>query len=89
MVSKLDHKVYGPPESKITEELIEREIKGVMTVQEVKFITTYTNIRTSIVYFHVHRANAIVTWEESRGKVTEVPSTNHFPSINGILLNAN
>lgn len=34
MVSKLDHKVYGPPESKITEELIEREIKGVMTVQE-------------------------------------------------------
>ncbi|KAG1364222.1 Linoleate 13S-lipoxygenase 2-1, chloroplastic [Cocos nucifera] len=34
IVSKLDPDVYGPPESAITEELIEREIKGVMTVQE-------------------------------------------------------
>ncbi|XP_010928833.1 linoleate 13S-lipoxygenase 2-1, chloroplastic [Elaeis guineensis] len=34
IVSKLDPDVYGPPESAITEELIEREIKGVMTVLE-------------------------------------------------------
>ncbi|URE37738.1 hypothetical protein MUK42_07613 [Musa troglodytarum] len=34
LVSKLDPEVYGPPESAITEEKIEEEIKGVMTVQE-------------------------------------------------------
>ena len=33
--SKLDPKIYGPQESAITTELIEREIKGVMTVEEV------------------------------------------------------
>ncbi|XP_060196668.1 linoleate 13S-lipoxygenase 2-1, chloroplastic-like [Lycium barbarum] len=32
--SKLDPKVYGPPESKITRELIELEIGGIMTVEE-------------------------------------------------------
>ncbi|GMY16387.1 linoleate 13S-lipoxygenase 2-1, chloroplastic-like isoform X5 [Fagus crenata] len=32
--SKLDPKIYGPPESAITTEMIEREIKGFMTVQE-------------------------------------------------------
>ena len=35
MKSKLDPKIYGPPESAITTELIEREIKGLMTVKEV------------------------------------------------------
>ncbi|KAG6536177.1 hypothetical protein ZIOFF_001226 [Zingiber officinale] len=34
LVSKLDPSIYGPPESLITAELIEREIKGVMTVDE-------------------------------------------------------
>ncbi|XP_010913914.3 linoleate 13S-lipoxygenase 2-1, chloroplastic [Elaeis guineensis] len=34
IVSKLDPAVYGPPESAITKELIEREIKGVMTLEE-------------------------------------------------------
>jgi lipoxygenase len=34
--SKLDPKIYGPPESAITTEIIEREIKGDMKVQEVK-----------------------------------------------------
>ncbi|XP_073001808.1 linoleate 13S-lipoxygenase 2-1, chloroplastic [Typha latifolia] len=34
LVSKLDPKVYGPPESGLTAQLIEREIKGVMTVKE-------------------------------------------------------
>ncbi|CAL9135964.1 unnamed protein product [Musa textilis] len=34
LVSKLDPEVYGPPESAITEEMIEEEIKGVMSVQE-------------------------------------------------------
>ncbi|XP_009391881.2 linoleate 13S-lipoxygenase 2-1, chloroplastic [Musa acuminata AAA Group] len=34
LVSKLDPNIYGPPESLITEELIEREIKGIMTVKE-------------------------------------------------------
>uniref|UniRef100_A0A1D1YGA9 Lipoxygenase n=1 Tax=Anthurium amnicola TaxID=1678845 RepID=A0A1D1YGA9_9ARAE len=33
-VSKLDPKIYGPPESGITKELIEREIKGILTVEE-------------------------------------------------------
>ncbi|KAJ9685776.1 hypothetical protein PVL29_017755 [Vitis rotundifolia] len=32
--SKLDPEIYGPPESLITAELIEREIKGVMTIDE-------------------------------------------------------
>ncbi|KAF7849069.1 hypothetical protein BT93_L1272 [Corymbia citriodora subsp. variegata] len=32
--SKLDPKVYGPPESAITTEIIEREIKGFMTIDE-------------------------------------------------------
>ncbi|KAJ4810713.1 Lipoxygenase [Rhynchospora pubera] len=34
IVSKLDPEMYGPPESRITAELIEREIKGAMTAQE-------------------------------------------------------
>ena len=33
--SKLDPETYGPPESLITAKLIEREIKGVMTIDEV------------------------------------------------------
>ncbi|CAA6661598.1 unnamed protein product [Spirodela intermedia] len=33
-VSKLDPQIYGPPESAITKEIIEREIKGIMTVEE-------------------------------------------------------
>ncbi|XP_077215135.1 linoleate 13S-lipoxygenase 2-1, chloroplastic-like [Tasmannia lanceolata] len=32
--SKLDPEIYGPPESAITKEIIEREIKSVMTVEE-------------------------------------------------------
>ena len=35
MKSKLDPGIYGPPESLITAKLIEREIKGVMTIDEV------------------------------------------------------
>ncbi|KAM3734142.1 hypothetical protein ACB098_11G191800 [Castanea mollissima] len=34
MKSKLDPKIYGPPESLITTELVEREIRGIMTVNE-------------------------------------------------------
>ncbi|XP_042437577.1 linoleate 13S-lipoxygenase 2-1, chloroplastic-like [Zingiber officinale] len=34
LVSKLDPSIYGPPESLITAELIEKEIKGIMTVDE-------------------------------------------------------
>ena len=37
--SKLDPKVYGPAESAITTELIEQEIKGFMTVEEVTLAT--------------------------------------------------
>ncbi|RWR77813.1 linoleate 13S-lipoxygenase 2-1, chloroplastic-like protein [Cinnamomum micranthum f. kanehirae] len=33
-VSKLDPNIYGPPESAITKELVEREIKGFMTLEE-------------------------------------------------------
>ncbi|XP_059628850.1 linoleate 13S-lipoxygenase 2-1, chloroplastic-like [Cornus florida] len=32
--SKLDPKVYGPPESAITKELVEREIGGICTIEE-------------------------------------------------------
>ncbi|XP_028065599.1 linoleate 13S-lipoxygenase 2-1, chloroplastic-like isoform X2 [Camellia sinensis] len=32
--SKLDLKIYGPPESAITKELIERQIRGFMTLEE-------------------------------------------------------
>ncbi|TQE08314.1 hypothetical protein C1H46_006096 [Malus baccata] len=32
--SKLDPEIYGPPESLITTELVEKEIKGCMTVNE-------------------------------------------------------
>ncbi|KAK9096597.1 hypothetical protein Sjap_022094 [Stephania japonica] len=35
LTSKLDPKLYGPPESAITKELVEKEIGGVMTVEEV------------------------------------------------------
>ncbi|KAK3152395.1 hypothetical protein QOZ80_2BG0158310 [Eleusine coracana subsp. coracana] len=34
IMSKLDPAVYGPPESAITKELIETQIKGVLTVEE-------------------------------------------------------
>ncbi|XP_042757188.1 lipoxygenase 2, chloroplastic [Lactuca sativa] len=34
LMSKLDPKVYGPPESAITKEIVEREIKGFMTFDE-------------------------------------------------------
>ena len=33
--SKLDPDIYGPPESAITNEIIEEEIKGFMTVDKV------------------------------------------------------
>ncbi|MQL93595.1 hypothetical protein Taro_026230 [Colocasia esculenta] len=33
-VSKLDPDIYGPPESAITKEIIEREMKGMMTLEE-------------------------------------------------------
>ncbi|GJT54399.1 putative linoleate 13S-lipoxygenase [Tanacetum coccineum] len=34
LVSKLDPKVYGPPESAITKEIVEEEIRGFMTLEE-------------------------------------------------------
>ncbi|KAJ9158716.1 hypothetical protein P3X46_024276 [Hevea brasiliensis] len=34
LTSKLDPNVYGPPESAITKEIIEKEIRGFMTVEE-------------------------------------------------------
>lgn len=34
-MSKLDPKVYGPPESAITKEIVERVIGGFMTFEEV------------------------------------------------------
>lgn len=37
-MSKLDPEVYGPAESAITKEIVEQEIKGFMTIEEV--ITT-------------------------------------------------
>jgi lipoxygenase len=33
--SELDPDVYGPPESAITSEMIEKEIKGFATIKEV------------------------------------------------------
>ncbi|PWA33747.1 lipoxygenase [Artemisia annua] len=34
LVSKLDSQVYGPPESAITKEIVEEEIRGFMTLEE-------------------------------------------------------
>jgi hypothetical protein len=39
--SKLDPKIYGPPESAITTEMIQKEIGGIMTVKEVRNVTQY------------------------------------------------
>ncbi|XP_031473610.1 linoleate 13S-lipoxygenase 2-1, chloroplastic-like [Nymphaea colorata] len=49
IVSKLDPKVYGPPESAITKQLVEQQIRGVMTVEEAieqkkLFIVDYHDI---------------------------------------------
>ena len=35
MKSKLDPEVYGPAESAITKEIVEEEIRGFMTLEEV------------------------------------------------------
>ena len=45
MKSKLDPDIYGPPESAITKEMIECEIKGYMTFDEVPFWYSIQNIR--------------------------------------------
>lgn len=34
MKSQLEPDIYGPPESAITDEIVERQIKGVMTLEE-------------------------------------------------------
>lgn len=39
LTSKLDPKIYGPAESAITKEIVEKEIGGFMTVEEVNIIT--------------------------------------------------
>ena len=41
MKSKLDPAVYGDPNSLITSEIVEREIKGVMSFDEVKLINIH------------------------------------------------
>ena len=38
MKSKLDPKIYGPPETLITTEIVEREIRGIMIVNEVTYV---------------------------------------------------
>lgn len=37
IASKLDEKIYGPGDSLITKELIEKQINGVMTAEEVMY----------------------------------------------------
>jgi len=41
--SKLDPKIYGPAESAITTEMIEQQIRGYVTVEEVCFYFMVTN----------------------------------------------
>ena len=36
--SKLDPSIYGSPESAITDEIVEQQIKGVMSLDEVIYI---------------------------------------------------
>lgn len=43
MKSKLDPEKYGPAESAITTEIIEREIRGFLTVEEVCFNARMNN----------------------------------------------
>ena len=38
MKSKFDPKIYGLPETLITTELVEREIRGIMTVNQVSYV---------------------------------------------------
>nr|XP_016478969.1 PREDICTED: linoleate 13S-lipoxygenase 2-1, chloroplastic-like [Nicotiana tabacum] len=47
--SKLDPEIYGPPESAITKELIELEIAGFMTVEEV-----YINKSFVLIYIYIY-----------------------------------
>ena len=46
--SGLDPDVYGPPESAITTELVEREIKGFMTVDEVRTFPLSVSLSLSL-----------------------------------------
>lgn len=36
IVSKLDPAVYGPPESALTKEILEKQMNGLMTVEQVR-----------------------------------------------------
>lgn len=38
LISKLDPKEYGPPESAITKEIVEEQIRGSCTLEEVRRI---------------------------------------------------
>lgn len=79
IVSKLDPNVYGPPKSAITKELIEREIKGVVTFEEVNFIYIYIHkniygyILLWYIYFYICAWRNAIVREKSCRKVIEVP----------------
>ena len=47
MKSKLDPEIYGSPESLITTELMEREIRSIMTVEEVIACDTHISLQLS------------------------------------------
>ena len=49
--SKLDPKIYGLQDSAITTELVEREMRGLMTVKEVAYITDKHYDRLYIDFF--------------------------------------
>ncbi|KAF2293635.1 hypothetical protein GH714_003673 [Hevea brasiliensis] len=44
LTSKLDPNIYGPPESAISKEIIEKEIRGFMTVEEANTIANYSTL---------------------------------------------
>lgn len=51
--SKLDPEIYGTAESLITTELVEKEIRGCMTVDEVTYVYSYIQIPFSVSRYHI------------------------------------
>lgn len=70
--SELDPNVYGPSESAITKEVVEQEIKGFMTLEEVRMQLSYMHI----IYFFL---SSFMNWisEEFRNVFSKLISWEH------------
>ncbi|GJV39774.1 hypothetical protein Tco_1418214 [Tanacetum coccineum] len=69
--SKLDHEVYGPPESTITKEIIEIQIKGYCTLEVVTMATMeQMPLMKSVVHETTSQINGITTGRRKRRRRT-------------------